>query len=72
MITRLLLRNARHITLSVLCVLGSFILARGTGQFFVRLKLLSNGNCPLDLNLNPMFCAYPSLQKNIQSDMICI
>ena len=34
----------------VLCVLGSFILTQVTGQFFVRLKLFSNGNCPLDWN----------------------
>jgi len=29
-------------------VLGSFISARVTGQFIVRLKLFSDGNCPLD------------------------
>jgi len=53
-------------------VLGSFTLARVTGRFFVGLKLFSNGNCPLDWNLNSMFHANPLLQRNIQSDMIYI
>jgi len=48
------------------------MLARVTGDFIIRLKLLSNGNCPLAWNLNPMFCANPLLHKNIQSDMNCI
>ena len=39
------------------------ISARATGQFFVRFKLFSNGNCPLDWNSNSMFYANPLLQK---------
>jgi len=50
---------------SVLCVLGSFILARVTGLFLVRLKLFSNANCPLDWNSNPMFYANPLLQNTL-------
>ena len=69
---RPLWRNARHRTMIsqlILHVLGSFILARVTRQFIVRLKLLSNRYYPLDWNSNPMFYANPLLQKNIQSDM---
>jgi len=47
----------------VLCVLGSLILARVTGQFFVRLKLFSNGNCPLEWTSKSMFYANPLLQE---------
>jgi len=49
-----LLRNARHRTMITpvnplrLGLTGSFILARVTGQFIVRLKLFSNGYCPLE------------------------
>jgi len=53
----------------VLGVLGSFILARVTGQFIVRLKLFPNGNCPLDWNTNPMLYANPLLQKKMQPDI---
>ena len=53
----------------ILHVLGSFILTWVTSQFNVRLKLFSNGYCPLDWNSNPMFYANPLVQKSIQSDM---
>ena len=69
---RPLLRNARHRTVIMpvnLHVLGPFKLARVTRQFIVRLKVFSNGYCPLDWNSNPMFYANPLLQKYIQSDM---
>ena len=52
----------------MLHVLGSFILARVTRQFIVRLKLFSNGYGPLDWNSNPIFYANLLLQKSIQSD----
>jgi len=46
------------------CVIGSFILALVVGQFIVRLKLFSKGNCPLDWNSNPVFYTNSLLQKN--------
>ena len=56
-----------------LCVPGSFILARVTGQFIVRLKVFPNGNYLhfsnenylLEWNSNPMFYANPLLQKTL-------
>jgi len=68
---RPLLRNVRHRAMiaRVRCLQGSFILARVTGQFIVRLISSSNGNCPLDWNSNSMLYANPLLQKNIQPDM---
>ena len=69
---RLLLRNARHRTMITPVNpprLRLIHISRVTRQFIVRLKLLSNGYCPLDWNSNPMFFANPLLQKNIQSDM---
>jgi len=53
--TSRLLHSVHHramITPVVLCLLGSFILAQVTGQFFVRLKLFSNRNCPLQGSQN--------------------
>jgi len=61
-----LLRNARHkaVITSVHPLRPRLIIsARVTGELFVRLKLFSNGNCPLDWNSNSMFYANPLLQK---------
>jgi len=41
------------------------ILARVSGQFFVRLKFLSKGNYPLDWNSNSLFYANQFLQKTV-------
>jgi len=41
-------RFAEWLIRSCLCVLGSFILARVTGQYIVHLKVSLNGNCSLD------------------------
>ena len=57
------IHSFRLIHISSSCVLAWFILARVTWQFFVRLILLSNGNCPLDWNSKSMFYANPLLQK---------
>jgi len=52
----------------VLCVLGSFILARVTGQLIVRLKLFSNGAVHrLEFKYNALRQSIAS--KNLQSDM---
>jgi len=63
--TRQLLRTLRHRAITPVSsrVLGTFKIARVTGQFIVRLKLFSNGNCPLDWNTNPMFYANQLPQK---------
>jgi len=51
--TRVLLRHRAVITpVSLLRMLGSYVLARVTGQFFVRLKLFSNGNCRFEFKFN--------------------
>ena len=54
----------------ILHVLGSFILARVTRQFIVRLILFWNGYCLLDWNSNPMFYANPLLQKTFNLVLI--
>ena len=47
-----------------LWVLDSFISARVTGQVFVRLKLSSKGNYPMDWHSNSMFYENLSLKKH--------
>jgi len=58
-----------HDKARVLCLQGSFILVRGTGQFFVRLKLFSKWELSigLDFKCNVLYKSIAS--KNIQSDM---
>jgi len=56
-------RTARANEPEKICVLGSFILARVTGQFIVRLKLFSYGNYPLEWNSNPMPYGNPLIKK---------
>jgi len=77
MIASPLLSNARHRAMitpaSPLSILGSFILARVAGQFFIRLKYYSqDGNCPWDWILNPMFYANPLLRKTFSSIWIML
>jgi len=70
--TRSLLLNTRHRTMITPVNplrLRLIHISPVTRQFIARLKLFSNGYCPLDWNSNPMFYAKPLLQKNIQSDM---
>ena len=73
MITSPLLSNACHramITLiSPLSILGSFILARVAGQFFVRLKLLSKWELSMGLDFKSNVPCKSIASKNIQSDV---
>ena len=69
---RPLLRNARHRTMITPVNPPRLRLIHISPSYqtvHLRLKLFSNGYCPLDWNSNPMFYANTLLQKNIQSDM---
>jgi len=70
MITSPLLSNARHravITPVSPLSIGSFILARVAGQFFIRLKLLSKWELPEGLNFRCKFIASKNIQFDINS-----
>jgi len=62
-----LLPNTRHRAMitPVRPLRTRLILARVSGQFFVRLKFLSKGNYPLDWNSNSLFYANQFLQKTV-------
>jgi len=56
--------KTRHDSELVLCILGSLILARVTGQFIAPLKFFSNGNCPLYfVRMNDVYKIFCALLK---------
>jgi len=54
---------------SPLSILGSFILARVAGQFFIRLKLLSKWELSMEVDFNSNVLGKSIASKNIQSDI---
>jgi len=74
MITRRLLRDEVYRTVTtpvgyVLSLLGSFMLARVTGQFIVRLKLFSKRELSIGLDFKSNVLYKSIASKNTQSDM---
>jgi len=73
MITSPLLSNARHRAMitpvSPLSILGSFILARVAGQFFIRLKLFSKWEVSMGLDFKSNVLCKSIASKSIQFDI---